>query len=383
MTAVPAPSGATLLFLVTEDWYFASHRLPLARAAVTAGYRVVVATRVQEHGDAIRGAGAELRPLGWRRSGNSPLSHLRALAEVMRAYREVRPDLVHHVALKPVVFGSVAAAWTGVAARVNALAGLGFVFSSDTLRARLLRPLLSGLLRLALRGRRQRVIVQNADDRDAVIATRLALPGQVRLIRGAGVDLSEYAKPTGRGGAPPMVVLVARMLWDKGVGDFVAAAELLRGRGVAGRFVLVGDPDLDNPGAVPVAQLREWHERGVVEWWGRRNDVPAILGAAAIFCLPTRYGEGIPKSLLEAGAAGLALVATDTPGCRDVISDGENGVLVSPGDLSALSASLERLLTQPGLRERLGAAARETVRRDFSVEQVCRETLSVYREVLG
>jgi len=382
MTSPQADHRRTLLFLVTEDWYFASHRLPLARAASAAGYRVVVAARVRDHAAVIRAAGAEVVPLAWRRSGNSPVSHARALAEIIRTYREVSPDLVHHVALKAVVFGSIAARWTGVAARVNALAGLGFVFSSPSLRARLLRPMLRHALRLVLRGEHHRVIVQNREDREVIIAAHLARAGQVRLIRGAGVDLAEYAGPVTRTESPPIVVLVARLLWDKGVGDFVGAAGLLRTRGVTARFVLVGEPDPDNPGAVPLDQLRAWQADGLVEWWGQRKDVPAILASAAVFCLPTRYGEGIPKSLLEAAAAGLALVATDAPGSRELIRDGENGLLTPPGDVTALAAAVERLLLQPALRERLGAAARETVARGFSVEQVCRETLAVYREVL-
>ncbi|MEO8140884.1 MAG: glycosyltransferase family 4 protein, partial [Gemmatimonadota bacterium] len=356
--SLPAPARRpTLLFLVTEDWYFVSHRLPLAAAAVAAGYRVVVATRVQDHADAIRETGAELLPLGWRRSGNTPLSQLRALAEVIGVYRELEPDLTHHVALKPVVFGTIAAWRCGVAARINAAAGLGFVFSSTGWRAKLLRPILALALRLMLRGSHQRVIVQNSDDRDTLVARRLATASQVRLIRGAGVNPALYAGRPAASEGPPLVVLVARLLWDKGVGDFAAAAKLLHDRGIVARFVLVGEPDRDNPGAVPESQLRQWQDAGTVEWWGRRDDVPAILGQSAIFCLPTRYGEGIPKSLLEAGAAGVAIVASDAPGCREVIHDGENGVLVPPGDVAALTDALARLLADPPLRRRLRGAA--------------------------
>lgn len=370
-----------LLFLATEDWYFASHRLELARAAVAAGYHVVVATRVREHGEAIRDAGCELRPLGWRRAGNSPWSHLAALQELVRLYREIQPDLVHHVALKPVIFGAWAARRSGVVRRVDALAGLGFVFSSPTLRARLVRPAMRALLRRALAGSLERTIVQNRGDWEALLGASIVPRERLRLIRGAGVALEAFPLSPHRAD-PPQVVLVARLLWDKGVGEFVAAAEALRTAGVRARFVLVGDPDPDNPSAVPAEQIMRWRDSGAVECWGHRKDIPAILAEASIFCLPTRYGEGVPRSLLEGGAAGLALVATDSPGCREVITDGANGLLVPPGDISALTVALARLIASPDERSRLGAAARETVAREFTLDRVIGETLAVYRELL-
>jgi glycosyltransferase involved in cell wall biosynthesis len=373
-------SQPVLLFLVTEDWYFVSHRLELARAAVAAGYRVVVATRVSRQGAAIRDAGCELRPLGWRRAGNSPWSHLAALRELVHLYRDLRPDLVHHVALKPVIFGAWAAWRAGVAWRVDALAGLGFVFSSTTPRARLLRPLVRLLLRRALAGDGERTIVQNRGDWEVLVEGGIVPPQRVRLIRGAGVALSDYP-PGPQRADPPMVVLVARLLWEKGIGEFVAAADELRAAGVLARFVLVGDPDPDNPSSIPDDQIQRWRDSGVVECWGHRPDVPGILAAASIFCLPTRYGEGIPRSLLEAGAAGLALVATDSPGCREVIQDGVNGLLVPPGDGPALVAALRRLLDAPAERSRFGAAARETIAREFTLDRVISETLAVYREL--
>lgn len=373
-------SPPVLLFLVTEDWYFVSHRLELARAAVSTGWRVVVATRVREHGAAIRAAGCELAPLQWRRAGNTPWSHLAALRELVRLYREVRPELVHHVALKPVIFGSWAAGRAGVARRVNALAGLGFVFSSSRIGARLLRPVLRALLRWALRGPGRLAVVQNRGDLAALVDDGIVPADRVRLIRGAGVAPEAFTPGAARSD-PPMVVLVARLLWDKGVGEFVTAAERLRASGVSARFILVGDPDPDNPGTVPPAQVAAWQAQGRVECWGHRTDVPAILAQASIFCLPTRYGEGVPRSLLEAGAAGLALVASDSPGCREVITDRVDGVLVAPGDVDALTDALGRLLADPGERARLGAAARETITREFTLKRVVDETLALYREL--
>ena len=372
----------TLLFLVTEDWYFVSHRLELARAAVAAGYRVVVACRVQAHGEELRAAGCMVRSLSWRRSGNSPLDHLRAWREVVRVYREERPDLVHHVALKPVVFGGFAARWTGIPCVVSAVAGLGFVFTSRSPRARLLRPALRRLLGMVLRGEKHRVIVQNQDDRDAVVLGGLVPAESVVVIRGAGVP-TDIFHPAERPAGLPIVVLVARLLWDKGVGEFVQAAAALKSRGIGAHFRLIGSPDPDNPAAIPQWQLEAWQATGVVECMGQRDDVPELLRKAAVFCLPTRYGEGVPRSLLEAAATGLALVATDAPGCREVVRHRETGLLVPPGDQRALEAALTELLEDAGLRARLGAAARALVEREFALPRVIAETLAVYRGLLA
>jgi glycosyltransferase involved in cell wall biosynthesis len=382
VTSAGLPPRPTLLFLVTEDWYFVSHRLELARAARAAGYRVVVATRVQSHAAPILEAGCELVALRWRRSGNHPWSHLLALQELTALYARLRPDLVHHVALKAVIFGSIAARRTGVPRTVNALAGLGFVFASPTLRARLLRPLLKRLLRRALGGPNQRVIVQNRDDRRTLVEAGLVPAERVIVIRGAGVEPTQYPEAD-VARQPPLVVLVARMLWEKGVGEFVGAAVELRRRGLAARWVLVGDTDPDNPRPIDRAQLLAWQESGAVEWWGHREDVPAILAQAGIYALPTRYGEGIPRSLLEAAAAGLALVTTDTSGCREVVEDEVTGLLVSPGDPAALADALERLISDPVLRVRLGGAARLRVAKEFALTGVIESTLQVYRELLA
>lgn len=370
-----------LLFLVTEDWYFVSHRLALAEAAVAAGYRVVVACRVQEHGEQLRAAGCEVLALRWRRSGNTPFDHWRAWREILRLYRELRPDLVHHVALKPVVFGGLAARRAGVTRVVSAVAGLGFVFSSGSRRASMLRPLLRRLLALALRGERNRVIVQNQDDRDMVVRDGLAAADRVVLIRGAGVPTDVFHPGESAPGAP-IVLLVSRMLWDKGVGEFVRAAAAIKARGIQARFRLVGAPDPDNPASVPADQLESWQRGGVLECLGHREDVAALLREATIFCLPTRYGEGVPRSLLEAAATGLGLVANDTPGCREVIRQRETGLLVPPGDQQALEDAVAELLADPGLRARLGASARALAEREFALPRIIEETLAVYRELL-
>lgn len=370
-----------LLFLVAEDWYFCSHRLPLAVAAQRCGYEVVVATRVGRHGAVIEGSGLQLVPLvRLKRSSLNPFSEILAILELASIYRRERPSLVHHVALKPVVYGTLAARLAGVPGTVNALAGLGFVFSSRKFFARSLRPLLILVFRLLLGSSRGRLIVQNSADL-ATIAQKGIVPSErIRLIRSAGVDLEHYApRPIGEG--VPLVMLAARMLWDKGVGEFVEAARALKDKGVAARFVLVGDTDTENPAAIPREQLAKWHADGIIEWWGYRDDMPQVLSQAQVVCLPSFYGEGIPKVLVEAMACGRPIVTTDMPGCRDLVKEGKNGALVPPRDADALAAALTTLLADRAACTKMGLAGRQMAEAEFSVHRIISETLAVYGEL--
>lgn len=362
-----------LLFLVTEDWYFCSHRLPIARAAKLAGYDVHVACRVRSHAARIEQEGITLHPLvALSRSSRHPVREAKALAEIVRLYRTMRPDLVHHVALKPVIYGSIAARRAGVPAVVNAMAGLGYVFSSQDLKARLVRPLVGGVLRALIEGPRARVIVQNRDD-----AEHLGVRDPV-VIPGSGVDLDAFA-PSPEPPGTPVVALPARMLRDKGVAEFVEAARRLKQADVQARFALVGAPDDENPASIPESQLRAWHAEGAVEWWGWREDMAAVFRESALVCLPS-WREGLPKALIEAAAAGRPIVTCDVPGCRDVVADGENGLLVPPRDARALAVALGKLVQDAHLRTSMGEAGRRRAAR-FSTGQVVEQTLRVYAEI--
>ena len=371
-----------LLFVVTEDWYFVSHRLPLAIAARDAGYRVAVATRVQDHAATIAEAGVELIDLKrWRRSSMNPLRELGAVAELAGVVRRFRPDIVHLVALKPVLYGALAARLGGARARVNALAGMGFVFVQDRPLARLLRPLIELAFRWTLGGDRAVTIVQNPDDRDLLVIERLVDGSHLRLIRGSGVDLDRFSVtelPAGR----PIVLLMSRMLWDKGLAEFVEAARLAKERGADARFVLVGDPDPENPAAIPRELLKRWSDSSVIEWWGPRSDAPAVLAQARIVVLPS-YREGLPKVLLEAAASGRPMIATDVPGCREVVEPGVTGLLVPPRDAAGLAEAIVSLLADPERCRRMGTQARQLAEREFGVGVVVARTLDVYRELLA
>ena len=370
-----------LLFFVTEDWYFASHRLPLAAAAVKEGYEVVLVTRVDRHLEEITRHGIRVIPTNMSRSGLSPLKEMASLSELRRIYKAERPDIVHHVALKPVIYGSLIARSLGITGVVNALGGLGYVYSSKRLKARLLRPGISQALKLALGGRNTHVILQNTDNKDQLVREGFTKKQNIHLIRGAGVDVTEYEKSPPPESAEPLVILPARLLRDKGIEEFIQAAILLKARGIKARFALVGKPDNANPNSVPEAKIECWAKEKIIEYWGWRDDMSKVLAQAAIVCLPS-YAEGLPKSLLEAAASSRAIVTTDIPGCREIVQHGVNGWLVPSCDIPALTSALEEAINNPDLCAKYGTEGRRMVKSDFSLDYVIAETLGIYHKVL-
>lgn len=369
-----------LLYLVTEDWYFWSHRLPLARAARDRGYDVVIATRVGECRERIESEGFRLLDIRLRRRSRNPVQEILAIAEIAAIYRRERPDLVHHVAVKPVLYGSLAARWTGVPRVINALAGMGYLFTSSHRRARLLQSMLEPAFRAALAVPGNRVILQNPDDARLLVERELIRREQVALIRGSGVDTRHFSPRPEQEGSP-LVVLASRMLWDKGVKEFVEAARILRKEGAAARFALVGDGDPDNPASIPTSTLKDWERRGDVEWWGFRGDMPDVFQQAHIVILPS-YREGLPKVLLEAAACGRPIVATDTPGCREIVRDGVNGFLVPVRDPLSLARAVKRLIDSKELRQQMGGEGRRIVLDEFSQERVVWQTMALYGEAV-
>ena len=371
-----------LLFLVTEDWYFWSHRLPLARAARDAGMEVYVMARVNRHADAIREEGFRLIP--WKGivpGGVNPFRELRALAEVVKQYRSIRPDLVHHVHNKPILYGGLAARFCRIPA-LNTVAGLGHVFADTSLRMRALKSVLLVLFRFALKdGDRSLVAYQNSDDLEYFLDKQINLPNQSLLIRGSGVDLDKFSA-TPIPSSTPIVMLAARLHWKKGVREFVLAAEAIKRQKIDARFVLVGDPDPNNPTSVPESMLEKWHNDGVIEWWGRRTEMAKVLSQATIICLPSTYREGVPKVLIEAASCCRPIVTTDIAGCRDIVQDGENGILVPPGDSEALAKALCDLLGNRRLQEQMGKRGRQIVAERFSEKYVISETSAAYRQLV-
>lgn len=368
-----------LVYLVSEDWYFISHRLPMARAARDAGYEVHVATRVVACGEQIEREGFVLHPIPWRRGSINPLPILATARAVRRLYREIKPDIAHHVAFAPAVLGSLAA--LGLPMRkLNALAGLGFVFTSGTAKARLLRPFARHVLKFLLTRPGTTVLVQNPDDRAMVSRLGIA-DAHIALIPGSGVD-TDVLTPLPEPDGPFTVGFVGRLLYDKGVQVLVRAQELLRERGARVRVILAGAPDPSNPASIPDDILQRWRQMEGLSLPGHVSDVRAIWAQAHVAALPSRR-EGLPKSLLEAAACGRALIATDVPGCREIARPGVDGLLVPADDATALADAIEHLMRDRDLRLLYARNARQIVVDEFSSAHIAKAIVALYARLLA
>jgi glycosyltransferase involved in cell wall biosynthesis len=335
---------------------------------------------VTDHGGQITAEGLKLLPLKLSRGSKNIIKELVAFFEIVRIYTREKPNLVHHVGLKPILYGSLAARLANVCAVVNAFAGLGFVYTGTRWHHRILRSVVSLLLRMALALPRATTICQNPDDIAILLSYGVARASDSLVIRGSGVDPAIFS-PVPEMGGEPVVLLAARMLWDKGIREFVEAARIIKGRGIHARFVLAGRLDPSNPTSVTGDRLRSWQEEGHVEWWGQREDMPVVLAQAHIVVLPS-YREGLPKVLLEAAACERAIVATDVPGCREIVRNGDNGLLIPAKDPAALAEGIVTLLQNPELRRRMGMRGRQLVLNEFTVEHVAARVIQVYHTAL-
>jgi glycosyltransferase involved in cell wall biosynthesis len=374
-------SGRKLLFVINNPDFFVSHRLQLAVEAVRRGFEVHLACPEQGRTEFFRNLGVTLHPLPLDRSKARPWKELASLAKIVSLYRRLRPDIVHHVTIKPVIYGTLAARAAGVPCVVNAVSGLGYVFIAKGLKARLVRMAVKLAYRLSLLHPDQRIIFQNPDDREIFLAGGMARAADSVIIKGSGVDTREYA-PEPEPPGPEIVLLPARLLRDKGVGEFVAAARQLRAEGFRARFALAGDVDPGNPASVTREWVREAGEAAGVEWWGHVADMPAAYARVHLVCLPS-YREGLPKTLIEAASCGRAIVATDVPGCREIVRHLENGILVEAKNPAALADGLRALLRDAELRRRMGASGRRMVEAEFSLDRVVDATMKIYGELLA
>jgi glycosyltransferase involved in cell wall biosynthesis len=368
-----------VLFFANSDWYLYNFRLALLQGVRAGGHEVVLVSPPGEYVARLQEAGFRWLCLPLKRAGADPIRECLAVLRLIRLYRCEKPDLVHHFTLKCALYGSLAAHFAGIKAVVNAITGVGYIFASTDFRAKLLRPFVSLLCRIGFRN--TQVIFQNPENKKMFIGHGIVSEDNSHLIRGSGVDTNRFV-PSPEPSGVPVALLAGRMLWDKGVAEFVEAAHRLKAEGVIGRFVLVGGCDPENPAAVPRESLEEWRRTGTAEWWGQREDMPMVFSHSHLVCLPS-YGEGVPRVLIEAAASGRAIVATDVPGCREVVRHGENGLLVPPRNPEALAEAIATLLKDPALRARMGARGREIAVQEFSEERMVRETLEVYRELLG
>lgn len=365
-----------LLFVVNVDWFFLSHRLPIAQAAREAGYDVHVATALTLAPADIEQHGFTLHALDIDRQSASAWQALRLLLALRRLMRSLAPDVVHLVTIKPVLLGGLAARMAAVPRVIAAISGLGFVFTARGALAAARRAAVAAMYRLALARPGVHVIFQNGDDQ-ALLQQHAGIGAEQAVrIRGSGVDLAAWSVRPLPPGAP-VVLMPSRLLLDKGVVEFVDAARRLHGYRDA-RFVLVGDVDAGNPTSLSREQIQVWVSEGVIEWWGHRSDMAEVLAQAHLIVLPS-YREGLPKALIEAAACGRAVVTTDVPGCRDAIDPGRTGLLVEVRNAEALAQAIRSLLDDPLRLSTMGEAGRHWAEKVFDVREVVSRHLALYR----
>jgi glycosyltransferase involved in cell wall biosynthesis len=368
-----------LLFVVNQLDFFLSHRLALAEGASKAGFEVHVASTAGPGVKRIEALGFNHHALPFTRSGKNPFTELKSLFSLWCLFRQLRPVLVHLVTIKPVIYGGIAARLARIPGVVAAVSGLGYVFVASGSWAKMECALVAWLYRLALGKKNLRVIFQNPDDRDVLIALGAVTKEKAVMIRGSGVDLKIYqVRPEPEG--VPVVSMAARLLKDKGVFEFVEAARILKARGIEARFQLVGSPDPGNPTSVTSEDLVSWKEEGVVELLGFRTDIDEIFSNSHIITLPS-YGEGLPKVLIEAAACGRAVVTTNNPGCRDATTPGETGLLVLVRDAAALADAIQRLIEDAQLRVAMGLAGRRLAEKVFDIRKVVAAHIEIYRDL--
>ena len=370
-----------LLYVVNIPRFFLSHRLPLALAARQSGYNVHVATSVQDIDavGSILDQGLQHHPIPLSQHGMNPLAELRTISALTRLYAGLKPHLIHHISIKPVLYGGIAARLNRQRAIIHAMSGLGYLFMSAQPRASLLRRATRPLLRWVTASPHNRMLFQNADDRRSFVNQGMISKDKAVLIRGSGVDQNVFSPQAETLDGLPVVLFAGRLLWQKGIGEFVEIARRLQGRA---RFRVVGYEEATSPLNVPAARLRAWADEGLIEWLGKRDDMPQVYAGSNIVCLPSTYGEGVPKVLIEAAACARVCVTTDTPGCREIVRQGENGLLVPPADIDALETAVRGLIHDPALRQDMGAKGRQIVLEDFTLRQVIDETLELYQELL-
>jgi glycosyltransferase involved in cell wall biosynthesis len=373
-----------IFLFANTDWYLYNFRLGLARALSKSGAEVVLLSPDGPYRKRLQAEGFRWIWAPMERGSLNPLREILLLVRLFRLYRRERPDVVHHFTIKCVVYGSFVARLAGISRRVNAVAGMGYVFANEALRARLLRPLVRWFMKLALGGRQARLILQNPDDCAAFAQLGLIDSALVRLIRGSGVDTDRFqpAKLARTKHDGFRVILAARLLWDKGIQEYVEAARQLIEAGHRVEFLLAGSSDPGNPAAIPSPIIRGWRDAGFVTILGHVEDILHLLHTSDVAVLPTYYREGVPRSLIEAASCGLPTIASDAPGCREIVRHNINGLLVPCRNAKALADAIRHLLENPDERARMGAAGRERVLEEFDEKIVLAKTLDVYRELV-
>lgn len=368
-----------ILYIVNEPWFFLSHRLPIALAAKKQGYSVHVATKSGETVKEISDMGFIHHEISLSRNGSSLRNELTSLSDIWKVIKKVKPDVLHLVTIKPVLYGGIASRFAPVGKVVAAVSGLGTLFLAEGKKAELKRKLGVGLYRSALRSKKTTVIFQNPDDKQLLIDLKAVKPEQTILIRGSGIDLSFFQAFPENLDSTPVVTFAARLLFDKGLNEYVNAIKILNRRAVIANFQIVGDLDLGNATSASEEDIEQWKSIPNLEILGYQKDMATVFKNSNIVVLPS-YREGLPKVLIEAAACGRAVVTTDVPGCRDAIEVNKTGLLVAAKSAEQLADAIEKLITDSDLRVRMGHAGRKLAEDAFSIEQVIEQHLSIYQQ---
>lgn len=383
-----------LLFLVSEDSYFCSHRLNLGKAALKSGFEVAVATRCSTYVEQIKKSGIEVFPLkNFTRAGVNPWRQLCLIRELYRIYKSYNPAIVHHVAIKPIVLGSLIARFCGISKIINAMGGLGYLFTNASnqtkgkefqrqnkialIKKKLLSRIACYFFKIIFSSPNSLLILQNRDDLETLIGLKCVSAQQVHIIRGAGVNIQDFPVFPLPSSSPIIIACVSRMLWDKGIGELVEAAKIIQEKNLPIKILLYGMPDPQNPASIPQEQLKNWHDKKLITWEGHCDNIANAYAKCHIAVLPS-YREGLPKALLEAASCGRPIVTTDVPGCREIVINGNNGFLVPAKDIPALANALIQLSEDKDLQTQMGKKGRELVEKYFSDEIIHQQTLALY-----
>lgn len=373
-------SKPKLAFIVNTDWFFVSHRLSLAEVAIAAGFDVHLITNVSNKESVIKQAGVNLHHLPISRKGTNPFSELGTVVRLAKILASIQPNILHLVTPKGVIYGGVLAKFLPKSKVVAAISGLGSVFSDTQGSGLLMRAVVSTLYRVALSGRSTQVIFQNSDDQREISRLVNIPPHNSHLIRGSGVPLNRYQflpEPDG----VVTVTFASRLLWEKGIGEFIKAANQLAGLGVRARWIVSGQFDQGNPTAITEEEFRALDVNGVIEYVGYSEDIPNLFRESHVIVLPSYYKEGIPRVLLEAAACGRPVVTTDMPGCREAIEPGITGEVIPARDVSSLADVIQKLIESPQMRQEMGKRGRELAEREFDVDLVAARHLEIYRKL--
>lgn len=372
------------LLVANTDWYLYNFRRALAHRLQQSGYEVTLVCPPGPYVDKLRNLGFQCALLHFPVDGLSPLKELRVLFALIALYRRERPSIVHHFTIRCVLYGSIAARLVGGISVINALTGIGHIFTADGVKARFLRQGVGFLYRHFLTGSRSRAVFQNSDDMDALVDAGMADAARSHLIPSSGVNCSTFRRSQERpssDGQRLNVLFASRLIREKGVVEYIEAAKMLRSHDLPARFMLAGDIYEQNPSSLTRSDLRAIRESGVVDVLGHVDDMRAVLDETDIVVLPS-YREGCPRILVEAAAMGIPIVATDVPGCRVVVDDEINGYLVPPRDVNSLARAIGRLIGDETLRRRFGEAGRLMAIYNFDESIVLSDTLRVYDRLM-